>query len=844
MPARIKKMGELSPDTWEAIARFDERVEARWTEHEQRRDTHIAAIALVVCKKRDEAVRARQADRIEDIWRQAEERYAGIDEANRGTKAGRRWEKSTTLNSPIYAESSRPQPGGERSTVYPRLTARYVDATFSKLCEMMLSPDDKSFSIEHTPMPDLVDLVNDQSQVSMDGQGLEVPAMTPPRVEQPVQANPGQELPPNGGQPSPASPTSSGGVGQAAPQATQPLTVGALVQEPLAAAKKGAKMAETRIYDWLVEAKHTAHARKVIFDSIRLGVGVMKGPYPKATTRRAVHRETGDDGNARIIIKTIEETKPTVCRVNPWNYFPDPACGDNPKNGDFVVERMFLSPKQVRALKDQPGYQTRMLNKILTMGPQPSAGNTQESANYAGAKSDKKQYECWYFYGTVTREEFGALNPSMADPSFSEDEGQDEMHIIVTIINDMVVYATPNPSESGEFPYHTIPYIYKEGSWVGEGLPERLEVPERILVGATRAMMNNAGVSSGSQFIIEQSGLVPANGSYTITPDKIWYRTDNAIAEDVRKLFMAIDIPNKTPQLYQVIEYAFRLAEESSNLPLITQGFAGKDNPENLGLAQMQNTNASQMLREIAHNFDECITEPLIHMLYEWLLLDPDIPVEEKGDWTIHAQGSTALVERALQDEFLLHIMQMVGPNPQAFGADLKKMFVQILKSKRLDPRDFKMSEEEAKAASQGKAPQVEVAQIREQGSMEREKMKLQAAMQQQEGDVQMAMELAKIDMALESEKLKMAYMQHKEEQLNVVRELELKREIFIARYANDRGINLENAKTQLATTAMKVRLQRELSAQKLAGGEGQSQVLTPPTEPAERAPDGEAFVA
>jgi hypothetical protein len=202
------------------------------------------------------------------------------------------------------------------------------------------------------------------------------------------------------------------------------------------------------------------------------------------------------------------------------------------------------------------------------------------------------------------------------------------------------------------------------------------------------------------------------------------------------------------------------------------------------------------------------------------------------------------LVERSLQDQFLLQTLNVVGVNPQAFGADLKKHYAQILKSKRLDPRNFQMSEEEMKAASQGKAPQVEVAQIREQGAMEREKMKAQVTAQQQQGDVQVAMELAKIDMALESEKLKMTDLHHQAEQANVIRELELKREIFIARYANDRGINLENAKTQLATTAMKVKLQRELSAQKLAGGEGQSQALVPPAEPAERAPDGEAFVA
>ena len=79
--------------------------------------------------------------------------------------------------------------------------------------------------------------------------------------------------------------------------------------------------------------------------------------------------------------------------------------------------------------------------------------------------------------------------------------------------------------------------------------------------------------------------------------------------------------------------------------------------------------------------------------------------------------------------------------------------------------------------------------------------------------------------------------------------ELAVRRELALLDYANKRNLSLDQIKAELAQTSMKLGVQKDLS---LAGHimdhhkhhNPVPQVITPPTEPAGRAPDGEAFQA
>ncbi len=157
-----------------------------------------------------------------------------------------------------------------------------------------------------------------------------------------------------------------------------------------------------------------------------------------------------------------------------------------------------------------------------------------------------------------------------------------------------------------------------------------------------------------------------------------------------------------------------RLAEESTNIPLVTQGQSGPTQPDTLGGMQPQNNNANQLLRQIGYSFDDYVTEPMVRQFYEYLLLDPDVPSDEKGDFAINAHGSAALVERAIQDQMLAQMLT-ASLNP-AYGLNPRKTMSEFLKSKRFDPRTLENTEEEQAridAQPPPAAPQVEVAKIR-----------------------------------------------------------------------------------------------------------------------------------
>lgn len=144
-----------------------------------------------------------------------------------------------------------------RSTAFVRLISRYVDSGYAKLCEILLPADEKAFTLTPTPVPELIKDKASLEQVMVNGQ----PAERDARPEEVAAMG----LPPvQPGQPMPA----------------VPLTKKDVIEEQSQLAKEKAKRAERRIYDWMVECKYRSEMRKVIFDSARLGVGVLKGPFP------------------------------------------------------------------------------------------------------------------------------------------------------------------------------------------------------------------------------------------------------------------------------------------------------------------------------------------------------------------------------------------------------------------------------------------------------------------------------------------------------------------------------------------------------------------------------------
>lgn len=809
----------------------------------------LAAIGVSIAKLRDEAKAAREASGIEARWRDAEEAYAGIDDVNRG-EIGSQWTKSMSLNGPITSDDV--PDTQNRSTLAVRMTQRYVDAAAAKMGEILLSPGAKSFSFSATPVPDLINAKEDESQVLLDHLPGSPPALRslkpgeipPPEVaapaaQAPAAANPlaaiaappgppplGGALPvpaPAGGAVSPAGaagPEIPGQVpGQPPAQPLVPVKVKDLAAEAAAEADKAAKKVEKRIYDWHVECGRSAEVRKVIFDAARLGVGVLKGPFPKYFRSMATIKN-GED----IELKILKKIQPASKWVNAWNFYPDPACGENTADGDHVFERDWMSEREVRKLANLPGYIRSQIEKVLIEGPQKinvRDGESRSPAATDAAQLKKGKYEVWFFHGSITREEMGcicAAAGSNVDGMVSSEKRS--VDAVVTMINDSVVRATINPLDSGEFPYHVMPWQRRTGSWDGVGVSEQIATPQKMVTAAVRSMLDNAGISAGGQIVIDTSMITPADGDMGMSPHKIWYLNGEGAQVDVNKAFGLFRVDNVTDQLLKIIDLAMRMGEEATSIPLITQGQSGPTQPDTFGAAVLQNSNANQLLRSIGYAFDECITEPETRQYYEWAMLDPDVPMDEKGDWSIDPHGSSALVDMALEKQFIGSLAQLVV-NP-AYEISPAKWATMFIEANKVDPKKLQYTEEELAAlkaqAPPPAAPQIEVA-------------KINAALKEKE--IAARTEDAKAD----NERLDRELLTNVTVELHT---LQLKKELALLAYAERQNTNLTKAQAELAKTTMTVQAQERMAATDARA----RQVAKPAFEPRGRAPNGEAFQA
>lgn len=750
----------LSPEQAAAVAKAKANMEAQRAER-------LDALGQSLVKKRKSAIDARSAFGIDQQWKEDLEFYEGIDDANRGeVNGGTSW----TTKPPGQIMAPAALRGEVRSTVFVNITRPYCDAASARIGDMLMPTDDRAFSIKPTPVPELVDIAKGNLSQSVKASLL-----------QQVQTQ-----------------------DQLAPAVTSAIDK---AKADLQEAKDKAFKAQDRIDDWFVESQYHAEVRKVIEDCSKIGTGILKGPFPVKRKQQAVISKDGV-----IALEIREEIKPSSRRVDPFNFFPDPACGENMHNGSFVWERDFLTRMQLQDLRDMPGYLGSQIDLILEEGPKQAKPDGINPSDKTEFKTSDR-FEVWYYHGVVAKEDIEAAGCKC-------EESPQSIHAMITMVNERVVKASLNHLDTGEFPYDVMTWQSSSGKWTGIGVSRQIRTPQRMINAASRNMMDNAGLSAGPQIIMKLGVVTPADGNNTLSPRKIWYISHDADINDINQAFRVFNIDSKQAELKAIIDFGLKLAEDVTGLPMLMQGQQGKA-PDTLGGMQMLNNNASTVLRRLAKNYDDSITEPHVRRYYVWLMQYGDD--SEKGDFQIDARGSSALVERDIQNQAVLQMGSIVT-NP-VFGVNPKKWFAEYSKSQRLDAKNFQYTEEEEQQIAQSQQqspsdPRIAVAQIR----------------------ADLEKQLAQFD---DQSKARMLQM---EQQFDLQQnERDRQMHIFIAEInnASKESVSLADLKERLANVAIKVKAQRDLSAQSLAVDmhkNASPKVLTPPSEPAGRAIPGQAF--
>ena len=746
----------------ETQAQLPEDLAAFIVARQMKRQIIVDALSDSIKKKRDETVKHRAASGIETEWTEDEEFYEGVDDANRGEN------KLVKPLHPSGVVTERKAKYHNRSTVFMNITRQYVNSAYASVSEMVNPTNNKNFGIKPTPVPEL-DKHKDNTtpHPAVDAQG------------QPVSA-----------------------------------TVADFAQQTIDEAMEKAKAAEKRIDDWLIRCNFHAEHRRVIFDAACVGTGVLKGPFPKMVKQRKTVTENG-----QTALEVEMENIPVSERKSCWNIYPDPTCGENIHDGSFIFELDFTNARGLNDMKLMDGYMPAQIDKVIEMGPKKTTANGNDNGvNHRAGEEGK--YDVWYYYGLLSHEEVDAMaiaesldeNNPVDKKALDKLASLESTPCIVTMVNDVVIKASLNPLDSGDFPFDIFIWEKRDGSPWGRGISRIMRYAQRVVNAGIRNLMDNAGLSGGVQVGVKKGSIAPmGDGEWKLNNITFWEMKDDD-ARSIQDVISFHQIPSMQKELLNIIQFGQKMAEDVTGMPLLLQGQTGSA-PDTVGGMQLLNKNATATRRMIARNIDDSLTEPHIRRYYDWIMMYGD--ESEKGDFQIDCNGSQTLVEHDIQREFTDKML--ANALQPAFGIDPYKAMACALRAEMIDPTTWQYTLDEFKKmqAQQGQSPPpvVQAAQIRTASA---EKIAAaQIAGDKEDATIRAQGEIQSTQMRTERDagyEQQVAAKNAADNQYKY-KQLEIQREIAMLNYANQHQMNLDAVKGQLAQTSMKLQTEQKLAA-------------------------------
>lgn len=714
----------------------------------------VQAFAMTLLKTRTEAITNRSVSGVERRWMDDLDAYHGRDAFNRplGIIDSALGAANTTAGT---GPTTNPQQT-VRSTVYVQLTRQKTNTAAARVQEMLFPSDDKNWGIGPTPVPQLMKSIKTGQNVQF----------RDPETRQPLQH----------------------------PDEQRPLTVADVAADELREAVEKAERMEKRIHDKLEQCGYNAVGRQIIMDAAKLGTGILKGPIVVNSVQQSWEKVEDATGVVRVL-RVKDDKRPASFRVDPWDFFPDPSCGENVQDGSFVWEREWCSGRKLRQLAKNDAYDREAIVQCLQEGPMRITATGQsyyelsrsgDAYNQQSAYEDRR-YELWTYSGEVDKEGLEILGIPLP-------EGQEDLasfSAIVVFCNDRPIKWLLNPLDTGDLPYDVFVWEKVDLSPFGVGIPYLMRYAQRTINAAWRALLDNMGVSAGPQIVMSRE-VTPVDGRYEITGRKLWTMEPGG---DVDKAFRVYEVPSRQNELTGIIRLAMEFADSETALPMIAQGDANSA-PDTVGVTNLLMNASNTVQKRIARQFDDSITKPHLKRYYDWhMQYDPDDSI--KGDMEVSARGSTALVQRDIRNQSI-DLVVAAATHP-VFGAfvEPEKLFRVYLESKSITPDSvmkdmatIKAEEEARKKQPPPPTPQEKVAMLRGQATIKQTEIETQSEMA--------------------NEKARQQDREREREHDIVMKNLEV--QLLALKYAQERGMRLDELRTELAMFVMDKKSQKEMA--------------------------------
>lgn len=589
----------------------------------------------------------------------------------------------------------------ERSKLFLNVTGHKTDTAAAKITDMLFPTDDRNWAIEPTPVPRL---------------GQEIDAADRLGAQAEERANAMLESGDEAG-------------ARAIVAEVQPvLDRGSRARMVRDAAARASEGMQREMDDQLRECQWNAKCREVIEDGCQIGTGVMMGPIKRPDPERKWRTVTSPDGSRSFTVLEDEpdRMRPWYMPVDPWHFFPDMDATDIAKS-DGVFLRDLDKPKDLRALARMPGYNKAAIRELLREKPKQNApywvADLRTITN-SQADSGGEFYHRFTWFGTLTAERIcdlaTALGRMEMASDYSVESGMDplaEVHVRVVFCQGRILAFGEHPLDTADPLFSVWCWKRDKSSIFGLGIPRVMRDQQAAICAGWRMVLDNAGLSTAPQIVIDKHSVEPQDREWTLRPRKIWLTTKPIPTG--HRVFETHAIQADLASLLTIVNTAMMFVDEETGITKIAQGEQGASTKTFQGMALLMNS-TNVVFRRVVKAWDDDLTTPSILRLYAWNMQWSDDP-SIKGDFSIVARGSSVLMVREIQAQNMGGALQIALGDPELRAmTKVPQAYRSVLRVMQIPVDEWVLSDEEiaeaaAKAAAQPPPPNPEMEKLRVQ---------------------------------------------------------------------------------------------------------------------------------
>lgn len=423
-------------------------------------------------------------------------------------------------------------------------------------------------------------------------------------------------------------------------------------------------------------------------------------------------------------------------RVSPFDLYWTPTA-HNVHEAEFI-ERLRLTRADLLACKGLPGYNDDAIEACLDRFYDRGFREWWDVTDVERAQLENR--EAWprtssslidtaEYHGSVSGKtllDWGMDPDQVPDP-------QQEYRVTAWLIDRFVIKTQLDPTPSQRAPYYITQFEKIPGTMYGYGLPDLLDDIQTVANASYRALVNNMGMASGPQVVINDKVLAPGEDD-NMYPWKRWHVNFDPMMQGSAAPPISFYQPDsRATELQGIIANLNVMADDVSAIPRYMTGGpqAGGAGRTASGLSMLM-SNASKALQNVAAGIDRDIFDPMLKHLYETVMLT--MPGVFRGDESVVVKGVTYAVKREQDRTRQLEFLNMTG-NPtdmQIVGLEGRaKVLGAVAGAIGLD-WDSIVPDEDAMKASQA-ANQAQQAQQAQQHSMQMAAMAQSQIMEREE---------------------------------------------------------------------------------------------------------------